>query len=152
MNDYPTQGLTGATPADLTWFTGNWRARRDDKYYEEDWSRLEAGTMIAMFRSVKDNQVRFYEFQVISQIGEHVHLRIKHFSADLIGWEERDKFVDFLLVHLEGHKAVFRDVNNPDTWMLYRLETPDHLYVCVETKRDGEKIEFKFDFKRQSGS
>jgi hypothetical protein len=150
MNDYPIEGLTGVTPADLTWMTGSWRAVRDDKIYEESWSGLDGGTLIAMFRSIQDDKIRFYEFQTISQVGAHVHLRIKHFSADLIGWEERDKFVDFVLVRLEGNEAVFMDVGKPNTWMLYRLESEDNLFACLETVRDGEKAEFKFDFKRQT--
>jgi hypothetical protein len=150
MSSYSREGLTGVTPADLSWMTGSWQAVRDDKIYEENWSGLNGGTMIATFRSIQDDKIRFYEFQTISKVEDLIHLRIKHFSADLIGWEERDKFVDFVLVQLDGNEAVFMEVNKPDTWMVYRRESQDRLFACLETVRDGEKTEFKFDFKRQS--
>ena len=38
MNSYPAEALSGANPADLAWFEGNWVGQVGDDRAEERWS------------------------------------------------------------------------------------------------------------------
>jgi hypothetical protein len=125
---FPTEGLVGIGPADLGWLTGTWLGRNGDDAVEEHWSPLGGNTLVGMFRWVSAGRVRFYELLAIEQDGDLVRLRIKHFDPGLIGWEERDRAHEFLLVQLEGREAVFLEVGALEPrWAVYRLESPDRL-------------------------
>jgi len=127
MDKYPIRGLIGKTPDHLNWLTGNWKGDDDESQIEEYWSPSAGGTLMAMFRWIKNQVVWFYEFITIEQENEHVMMRIKHFDPKMQGWEERDKSSDFLLVQLQEQEAVFSNINKPDQWLVYRLENEEKL-------------------------
>ena len=45
--------------------------------------------MMGSYRLVKDDKVIFYELQTIVEQGSSLVFRLKHFNADLSGWEEK---------------------------------------------------------------
>jgi hypothetical protein len=149
MNTYPTQGLTGLTPENLTWLSGNWKGHRGQDQIEEQWSGLAGGTLMAMFRWLQGEQIWFYEFITIEQADQHVLLRIKHFYPGLQGWEEKDKATEFLLVQLQNREAVFFQINKPGPWMVYRLEAEDRLVTYFTEGNEPVKPEEIFTFWRQ---
>ena len=51
--EFPSDALTGASPADLAWLSGSWLGRNGDDPVEEHWSPLGGGTLMGMFRWVK---------------------------------------------------------------------------------------------------
>jgi hypothetical protein len=139
MGHYPTTGLAGPSPADLAWMTGSWAGQRGDDLIDEHWSPLVGGTMMGMFRWLRGEQVFFYEFTTLAVENGLVMLRIKHFYPKLVGWEEKDKSVEFMLVQLSGQEAVFLELNVPSPpWMIYRLEDEHTLVSYFE--REGEAV------------
>jgi hypothetical protein len=92
---------------DLAWIEGHWRGTGLGAVAEEVWSAPEAGAMMGMFRLIRDGKLSFYEILTLSQEGESVLLRIKHFNPDLTGWEEKDRSVEFRLVRLDPRHAWF---------------------------------------------
>ena len=63
--------------------------------------------MVGYFRFVKDNKVVFYEIVTIVETNGTLAMRLKHFHADLKGWEEKDDMQEFKLVAVEGQTAYF---------------------------------------------
>ena len=149
MNRYPKQGLSGKTPKYLHWLIGNWKGVQDESQIEEYWSPYGGGTLMAMFRWIKNQTVLFYEFITIEQENEHVILRIKHFYPKMQGWEEKDKSIDFLLVQLEEQEAVFLQVNKPDQWLVYRLENDEKLVSYFWNENEPLDTDDVFTFVRQ---
>jgi hypothetical protein len=98
--------------------------------------------MVGHFQQVKDGKVGFYEFYQFVPAGKSLLLRIKHFNADLTGWEEKAQTVDFPLVAVE-RDAVYFD------GLTFRRAGEDGLeaFVVVE-QRDGRKQEISFRFRR----
>lgn len=134
-------GLKGASPADLGWLTGSWLGTNGDDPVEEHWSPPGGDTLVGMFRWVKGGKVFFYELNAIERDGEFVVLRIKHFHPRLVGWEEKDRAHEFLLVHSEGHEAAFLELHEPDArWAIYRREGDDRL-LSYFTREDGAVTE-----------
>ena len=144
MSRYPREGLTNVSTADLSWLTGKWRGENGSQIIEEQWSGLEGGTLMGMFRWLKEGDVWFYELLVLEQAGEHVMLYIKHFYPGLKGWEEKDKATEFLLVQLQGQEAVFLQVNKPGPWMVYRRESQERLVAYFDGGEEAVKEEDKF--------
>ncbi len=67
-----------------------------------------AGQMMGMFRHFKaDGSINFYEFYVFAEHEGSLIQRLKHFSPQLSGWEEKDEFVAFPLVAIEDDAAYF---------------------------------------------
>jgi hypothetical protein len=98
-----------ATIADMAWLAGHWTGNALGGVSEEIWSPPRAGAMMGMYRLVKDGKPVFYELLTIVEHQGSLMLRLKHFNADLTGWEEKTKTVDFPLVatgkgavHFEG--------------------------------------------------
>ena len=51
--------------------------------------------MIGMFRLIDKDKVAFCEFEEIAVQDNLLVFRVKHFTPAFVGWEEKDKSVDF---------------------------------------------------------
>lgn len=148
MSTYPEQGLHGASPGDFAWLTGSWHARVGHDDVEEHWTALGGNTLVATFRWVRDGKVLFYEIEVLEEDAGLVYLRVKHFDQKLVGWEEKGAPHEFLLVELNEHGAVFRELDKPDPrWAVYRRHGADKLlaYFTHDMEPDPQPGVFKFE-------
>jgi hypothetical protein len=77
------------------------------------------GAIAGHFIQQDRNGVAFYEIMTIVAEGGSISYRLKHFNADLTGWEEKNEVQSFGLVAREG-----------DTWffdgLTIRREDPHH--------------------------
>lgn len=96
-----------ATIEDLAWLVGHWEGEGLGGQSFETISPPVAGQMAGHFQQVKDGKVQFYEIYQFVPAGESLVLRLKHFNADLTGWEEKDKSVEFPLVAIEEGAVYF---------------------------------------------
>jgi hypothetical protein len=93
---------------DLAWLEGRWIGEGLGGCAEESLSPPVAREMMGKFRQLNaDGTLRFYEFYTIAERDGSLLWRIKHFSPDLEGWEEKDKSTEFRLVAIEGETAYF---------------------------------------------
>lgn len=93
---------------DLAWLEGRWIGEGLGGCAEESLSPPVAREMMGKFRQLNaDGSLRFYEFYTIAERDGSLLWRIKHFSPDLEGWEEKDKSTEFRLVAIEGEIAYF---------------------------------------------
>ena len=117
---------------DVSWIAGHWEGEAWGGMAEEVWSSPAAGAMMGSFRHVAEGKVSLYEFMTISEVNGTLVLKIKHFNADLTGWEEKENSVEFALVKLEGKKAYFNEFS-------FQLKNKDNLslYVVLEGKEQA---------------
>jgi hypothetical protein len=87
--------LPKAQIEDVAWLAGHWRGTAFGGIIEEIWSPPLGNAMMAVFRLVKENKTEFYEIETISEESGSLILRLKHFAADLKGWEEKEETEDF---------------------------------------------------------
>lgn len=107
---------TKATMEDVAWIAGHWHGKGLGGSFEETWNPPMGGEMIGMFKHVKDGKVNFYELLNIVQKDQTLLLRLKHFSNEFVGWEEKDESVEFPLIKVTESTAefdglVFRRIN-----------------------------------------
>lgn len=125
-----------AAEPDPAWLVGQWRGGEGGRVYEERWEPALGGVMLGTFRFVQDGEVRFYELMTIGPASEGdgsatgVALRIKHFGADLVGWEAQDAHVGFRLTGGGPDELVFTGQQETTT-LRYRREG-DQLTVRLE--------------------
>lgn len=138
------QNPGSATIADAAWIAGHWVGAGLGGVVEEIWSPPRDGVMMGVFRAMKDGKTIFYEIMTIAEEGGSLVLRLKHFHADLKGWEEKDKFVEFKLVAKEGKTLYF-------TGLTLRQEDDGSMrsWVAVGHK-DGVVKEEGFHYERKA--
>jgi hypothetical protein len=98
-----------ATLAQVDWLVGQWAGTGiGGAPAFESWLPPAGGTMVGTFvQQDEDGEVRFTEhFHLMEEEGSLV-LRLKHFNADLTGWEEKGDMVTFRLVAMEPCAAYF---------------------------------------------
>jgi hypothetical protein len=135
-----------ATLADMAWLAGHWAAPALGGEAEEIWSPPKAGSMMGMYRLVRDGKPVFYELLTLVEEGGSLILRLKHFGPDLTGWEEKEKTVDFRLVSVGEGIAHFDG-------MSFHREGDAKLtvYLAVEGK-EGALTELAFPYARVRGA
>jgi hypothetical protein len=91
---------------------------------------------------MRGDDVWFYEILSIAEVGGSLEYRLKHFNADLTGWEEKAEVRRFPLVAIENDAWYFDGLT-------IRRDGPDGMVgaVKVETK-DGSRKEYVFRYKR----
>ena len=105
---------------DYTWLVGHWKGDGFGGVSEEVWTAPADGTMMGMYRHLKDGKLNFYEFLLLDKEG----MKLKHFHPDLKGWETKDEYVTFPMVEFSKDKLVLKGLifeRKSDTEMEIRL-------------------------------
>jgi len=131
-----------ATVEDLSWLAGRWTGDGLGGSTEEVWSEPMGGVMLGTFRLLRDGKPVFYEFMNLGVTDQGLTLRLKHFNADMTGWEEKDKFVEFRHVSTKGPLVQFDGLT-------FRRDADDALTIFLALRsKDGTVREETFRMKR----
>lgn len=97
---------------------------------------------MGMYRLVKAGKPVFYELLTLVEEKGSLVLRLKHFNADLTGWEEKDKTIDFPLVSTGDGAMHFEG-------MSFHPRGKDNLTVFLAIHgKDGSVREETFSYRR----
>jgi len=130
-----------ATLDEVSWIEGYWTGEAMGGQTEEIWSRPMGGSMMGSFKLVYEDEIQFYEIMTISEVDQSLIMRLKHFHADLKGWEEKNQTVDFKLVKITPNRVFF------DGLTFEKIsETEINVYVIFED--EGKRTEGKFNYVR----
>lgn len=127
---------------DVAWIAGHWRGEALGGIVEEVWTPPLGPSMMASFKLVVGDEVRFYELCTLTEENGSLMLRLKHFHSDLKGWEEKDETVDFPLLEIGPGKVVF------DGLRFERVSDDEMNVVVVTEDRDGRRDELRFNYHR----
>lgn len=135
------KGSPKATIEDFAWISGYWKGEAMGGIIEEIWSKPIAGAMMGSFKLAVGDKVIFYELETLTEEEGSVILRLKHFGADLKGWEKQHVTVDFKLVKFSASKAYFDGLT-------FELVNNNELIIYVVIEEDSSSEEVKFSYKR----
>lgn len=130
-----------ATLADAALLVGHWQGEFLGGQAEELWLPAAGGALVGMFRLHEAGQAQFYELMTVTEEDGTLVMRLKHFHADMKGWEEKDERVVFRLVKATPDGLWFEG--------LTYLRDPDgtlRVYVALHGK-DGKVSEAAAVFK-----
>lgn len=135
-----------ATVEGLDWLTGHWAGEGIDGAPAQEVYSAPAGGSVAGHFVQEDGtgSVAFYEIlQIAEQDGSLVY-RLKHFGADLTGWEEKADVVAFPLVAIEDGALYFDGLT-------LRKDGADGLISAVRVRQsNGSVEEYVFRYRRVS--
>ena len=96
-----------ATIDHVAWLSGSWTGTAFGAQFEEVWNPPSAGSMVGMYKLMRDDKVDFYELLVIVEEEGSLALKVKHFSDAFVAWEDKPDYVTFRLVKLEEDAVHF---------------------------------------------
>jgi hypothetical protein len=132
-----------ATIDQIAWLAGSWAGTGFGGESHESWLPPVNGQMAGVFHQSRDGEIQFYELlQFVERDGSLV-LRLKHFNADLSGWEDNSagSSVEFPLVAIEGDTAYF-------SGLTYQRVGEDGLHIYLRIRSDGETRTVSFELTR----
>lgn len=133
------KGSPPATIDQVAWIAGHWTGEGLGGISEEIWSEPDAGSMMAVYRSMREGEISFYEILTIAEHEGSLVLRLKHFNADMTGWEEKDEVISFPLVKV-GEREVFFD------GMTFRRSSDTEMLVVVRVGGEDGHQEASFTY------
>lgn len=126
----------------IEWLAGRWLGEAFGGTTEELWSPPSGKSMMGVFRSVINDEVNFYEIVTIVEENETLLLRLKHFHANLKGWEEKDVTQDFQLVKVTSDRIYF------EGFTFEKVSANQmNAYVVIGSKKETRK-ELSFPYTR----
>ena len=132
-----------ATVAQLDWLAGIWTGEGiGGAQAIEVYSSPGAGSLAGHFvQEDGKGGVEFFELMQIAEVDGSLVYRLKHFTDELAGWEEKDKYVSFPLVAL-GENTVWFD------GLTLRREGDALVSAVLVAQRDGTTREYVFRYRR----
>lgn len=114
----------------LDFLVGEWAGTGFGAECDEFWGAPAGNCMLGTFRMVEDGELQFTEFCMIQKDSDNrILLRLKHFTAKFESWEEKDEYVSFPLIRIDGDTAYFEGLTyakQPDgalkVWAAFQQE------------------------------
>ena len=131
-----------AKVSDLGWMVGQWAGEGFGAKLFESYSAPIGGQMPGHFYVARDGKPEMYEFVMIAEVGNSIEYRVRHFNPDMTAWEDKDQFVKFPLVAVEGDSWYFDGLTIRRTGP----DTTDHV-VRIKGK-DGKTSEAVLKYRR----
>lgn len=134
-----------ATIADAAWLIGQWSGEGIGRAEaHESWLAPSGTTMVGSFVQEKaDGGIMFTEHMYLMEQDGSLVVKLKHFNADLTGWEDKDGMVTFRLLAAEPCALYFNALT-------YRCDGEGQMVVAVRMKGEGPTpTELVFRFTRQ---
>ena len=132
-----------ATIEQMDWLIGQWTGTGiEGAPAMESWLPPIGGTMVGTFvQESPGGTIMFTEHMYIVAHGNSLALKLKHFNADLTGWEEKGDMLTFRLVAIEECAAYF----NALTLKCAGSGNPGSGMVAAVRMKSGEELVFHFD-------
>ena len=134
--------VVSATIDEIGWIQGSWTGSAMGGTFEETWNPPSFGTMVGVFKFVKDEKVVFYEILTIVEKDGSLLLRLKHFAPDLVGWEGKEESVEFPLVSVSKTQAKFKGLS-------FEKTDEQKMRIRVVVDKEGSDEAIVFDCQRR---
>ncbi len=131
-----------ATLKQIDWLVGQWVGEGiQGAPAMESWLPPTGPTMVGTFvQETGEGGIMFTEHLYLMEEEGTLVLRLKHFNADLTGWEEKDDMLTFRLVAMEECAAYFRAL----TLRCADSEKPGEGLVAAVRMQSGKELVFRF--------
>lgn len=130
---------------DLAWLAGHWRGQGFGGIVEEVWTPPLAGSMLGLFRHIKDGKLVFQEIVMLAEEDGALVMKVKHFTPEFVAWESKEDSVRFPLERLGEREAFFNGLT---------LQSPDEgtliIKIRIRYKEEGVTREETLSFQRYS--
>jgi hypothetical protein len=119
----------------LGFLAGRWGGTVAGFQADEIWSSAANGSLMGVYREMKDGKTTFFEFLTIEQEDSGPVLRLRHFKPGMKALDT-DPTV-FTLTKISRGKAVFESGNKLPVRITFEQKGPDGLNILLEHKREN---------------
>lgn len=126
--------------AQLSWLAGYWTGNGLGGDCEELWMPANDSSMHGVFRFAEKGKLQFTEYMVIEEKEGSLRVKIKHYGGGVKPWEEKENWVEFPLVKIEGQTAWFSG--------LTYARKGNKLVIKLAMKSDGKSYVEEFVFSK----
>jgi hypothetical protein len=134
---------------DLGFLAGHWSGAVEGFLADEIWSPAANGSLMGVYREMKDGKTTFFEFLTIEQEDVGPVLRLRHFKPAMKALDT-DPSV-FTLTKFSRGNAVFEGGTKSPVRLTFVQKGPDRLDILLEHKREnGEWTHELFAYTRQA--
>ncbi len=124
-------GPASATIQDVSWLAGYWEGDGFGGKVVQLIAPASGSQMMGAFHAQSaSGDTTMYQFYTFLEKGDTVILRMKHFSSDFIGWEEKSDYAEFPLVVVDDRALYFDRLSFVET-------EPGRLEAAVDFKSGG---------------
>lgn len=120
----------------LEFLSGRWLSEKPSEIQEENWSPAIGNSMTGSFRVVENGKPVFYEFWAVEIDTNEPVLKLKHYNADLAGWEEKNSSTRMPLISSAENDAVFAETDGSVS--LHYRRTGNTLTCTVHHVKNGK--------------
>ena len=136
--------LTSESPKsnfdDISWIAGHWKGEAFGGEFEETWLPPFGDSMMGVFKMIENGETDFMEILRIVENNGSLLLQLKHFDKDFVGWEEKDKLIEFPLVKIDDKRIYFDGIT-------FEKMSEDQINVYLAIKhKDGTIEEILFSY------
>ena len=143
------QPMHGAVLQPLSFLAGRWVSATAAEMQEETWTPVSGDSMIGSFRVVRGGRPVFYEFWAVEVDDHRAVLKMKHFDAGLVGWEEKNASTKMPLISAAESDAVFAEADGSVS-LHYHL-VGKTLTCTVHHLKDGKGSDETFTLTKAPG-
>lgn len=129
------------TIGNAEWLAGRWIGNGLGGEMEETWAPASGCQMLGHFRLSVNGKTVVYELMLIDVVDKALRMRVKHFTAEFVGWEAADSWHSFEPKQSERNHLTFDGLN------IKRLDQ-SRIEIAVTLKREGRVVEEKLAFER----
>jgi Domain of unknown function (DUF6265) len=127
----------------VAWLAGSWKGEAFGGEVEEIWSPPAGGMMMGMFRLLDKGKVAFSEFEQIVEKDNLLVFKVKHFTPAFVGWEEKEKAVEFRLLSAQEKELQFDGL----TLVKIDADTCKHI-IQLKDKATGQAKDVEILYRR----
>lgn len=129
---------------DLAWMAGRWTGAMEGDPLEEQWTAPAGGTMMGMFRWMKQDGTTFmFEFLTIEPGPRGPVYYMRHFNPGLIAWEKKKAPLRCPLTASGPREATFGCEGKP-TKLTFKRTSETTMTVLLERQEDGKETTTEF--------
>lgn len=136
--------------SDLGWLEGRWVGRWGPRTAEQFWTGPKGGLMLGVFRLFEDNHTLLIEVFTLEQRPDGVVFRFRHFTPDLVPWENSSA-TRLTLQTYDSKKWVFLNSSNgePKRSMIIRVDPDTYTLRSEISSGKGPLRVVDITFRRQ---
>lgn len=132
-----------ATLDDVAWLAGSWSGEALGGTFEEVWNAASAGSMVGMFKMLRDGEVSFYELMLFVEEEGSLSYKVRHFSPDFTAWEDKDEYMTLRFIRADEEAVHFNGVS------FYRVSN-DEVHAWLSFGSGDSLREEKFIYRRRA--
>jgi len=140
------QQQRGIALKSLSFLSGRWVSDSHGEVQEELWTPVTGDSITGSFRILKQGSPVFYEFWAVEVNDNQPVLKLKHFNADLVGWEDKASSTNMPLMTVEENDAVF--AASDGSVSLHYHRAGNRLTCIVHHVQNGKSSEEAFTLEK----